>query len=157
MCLKWGVLIMKKHVILFVVIGVLCIAAVIVGVLACWRVFQNNKIFSAEDVGINNLMNEKIVSARYDSLDPNYQYECEDLVEITSLLETLRDAEFHISSKPNHAVQSLELVYIETKNNSYIAGFLEGVFVFTVNGQHNYYTCNTRNDFMNKLIQIQER
>lgn len=107
---------------------------------------------------LDNITVEGITSARFDSTDPNFMYEIKDLTIITELLTTLNNAIYEVCKKPKEPWFSIEAIYITTKENEYYIGVIENsAFRITVNGEGEYYTCSNKNDFLNKLLELQGR
>lgn len=120
---------------------------------------DSEAILSASDVGIDILMSKKIVSARYESHipTPDCNYECENFEEITSLLNTISEAEFKTTTKPKEPIYMFELVIVETEDGSYSFGIIGGAFTIRINEERSYYTCSAGDDFICKLLEIQGR
>lgn len=152
---------MKSYRFRYIICGaaVLCVVAVIVGVIVFHRYkSQNNTVLSADDVGITALMNQKIVSASYEYHipTPEFNYDCENLEEILSLLNTIKDAEFKPTGEPKSPIYTIARVHGETENGSFCFGVWGGAFAVYFNHECKYYTCSAQNDYMYKLFEIQE-
>lgn len=155
---------MRRHLFHFAMVGVavLSVMEIIVGFLIYRRVDHDDinddvVALSAHEVGIDSLISQKIVSASYQCHIPNYNYECKNLEEITSLLNTVKDAEFQITNEPKGALSMIEMILVKTENGSYSFGVMGSAFVVNINGERNYYNCSARNDFILKLLEIQGR
>lgn len=162
---------MKNHFLAFVIGGSIILS--VVGGLICIFVSQNenlsgnisqsanlyNNILSASNVGIDTLMDQEIVSAKFESLipTPKFNYDCMDMEEISSLLNTVMDAEFQIADAPTEPIFMMEVVLGETKNGSFAFGVEGDTFVVCIDGDCKYYSCSKRNDYINKLLEIQGR
>lgn len=162
---------MKSHFITFVLSGgvVLGIVGALVWMFSSQNGSQNDnvaasaelrdRVLSAEDVGINTLMNQEIVSARYESLipTPDYNYDCVNTEEILSLLNTVKDAEFQIADPPTEPIFMMEVVIGETGAGSFAFGIKGGTFVIRINDECKHYTCSKRSEYIQKLQEIQGR
>lgn len=138
----------------------LCVVAVIVGVIVFnWYKSRNNTVLSADDVGITALMSQKIISVRYECHipTPECNYDCENLEEIISLLNTIKDAEFQAAGKPKEPIGMIEMVHGETENGSFDFGVWGDAFAVSFNHECKYYTCSATDDYIYKLLEIQGR
>lgn len=110
------------------------------------------------DAILSDIDKEGIVSARFDSNNPNYMYDVEDLTIIDGLLDTLDGATYEACVRPEEPWSSIEAIYITTKENEYYLGVIENsVFRISVNGEGEYYTCSNKDDFQGKLLELQGR
>lgn len=135
-------------------LAVLCVVAVIIGFVIYNKNDQQAKILSADDVGIQTLLNEHLISARYESKDPTQSYDCTNLDEITSLLNTVKNATFQVTDKPTNPYMMIELVIVETDNGSFSFGIMGDTFAVRLNEERKYYTCNGAYDFIKRLNEI---
>lgn len=107
---------------------------------------------------LSDIVEEEIVSARFDSTNPNYMYDIEDLTIIDGLLATLDGATYEVCERPKEPWFSIEAIYITTNKNEYYLGVIENsAFRISVNGEGEYYTCSHKDDFQNKLLELQGR
>ena len=107
---------------------------------------------------LSDIITEGIVSAHFDSTNPNYMYDIEDLTIIDGLLETLNGATYEVCEKPKEPWFSIEAIYIKTTENEYYLGVIDNsVFRISVNGEGEYYTCSHKDNFLNKLLELQGR
>ena len=112
----------------------------------------------AVDAILSDIEKEGIVSARFDSHIPNYIYDVEDLAIVDELLLSLTEATYVICDKPEEPWGSIEAIYITTTANEYYIGVIENsAFRVSVNGEGEYYTCSKKDDFLNKLLELQGR
>ncbi len=157
---------MKKDILIFILsnIFLLCIIAAAVGISVFRVATQKEEVLTAEDVGVNAILEEKIISARFESANPNYCYEYDDTDEIKLLLETLKDAEFTVVPEYNSPIVSMEYVIVQTEKNLYCIGYIYGLdgsggFRVGVCGQPPYicYKCSAKLEFEMKLCELQDR
>lgn len=107
---------------------------------------------------IADIVAEGIVSARFDSHIPNYIYDIEDLTIVDELLTTLDGATYGVCERPKEPWGSIEAIYITTNKNEYYLGVIENsAFRISVNGEGEYYTCSNKDNFLNKLLELQGR
>ena len=107
---------------------------------------------------ITDIIAEEIVSARFDSHIPNYIYDIEDLTIVNELLATLDSATYEVCERPKEPWGSIEAIYITTNENEYYLGVIENsAFRVSVNGEGEYYTCSHKDNFLNKLLELQGR
>lgn len=146
----------KKKVIylsLFGGIGLLGLIALTVAIFT-----QRNKeavVMSADEVGITRIFNEKIVSVKFDNLNPNYIGDCEDVSMISPLLDIAANADYRPAKKPRKSIWGWhQTIYIETDNHSYGMGYTSGVFSFGVDGSYKYYECSEKDVFLSKFDEI---
>lgn len=112
----------------------------------------------AVDAILSDIEKEGIVSARFDSHIPNYIYDVDDLAIVDELLSSLDDATYVVCDKPKEPLGSIEAIYITTSANEYYIGVIENsAFRVSVNGEGEYYTCSKKDDFLNKLLELQGR
>lgn len=110
------------------------------------------------DAILSDIEKEGIVSARFDSHIPNYMYEIEDLTIVEGLLASLDGATYVECDRPKEPWGSIEAVYITTNDNEYYIGVIENsAFRVSVNGEGKFYICSNKDDFLNKLFELQER
>lgn len=117
---------------------------------------QRNKeiaALSADEVGITRILNEKIVSVKFDNFNPNYIGDCEDISKISPLLDIAAKAVYHPAKKPRRLF-GFALIYIETADHSYGMGYVNGVFEFSVDGDSKYYECSDGIAFLNQFDEI---
>ena len=123
---------------------------------------ENVRIGSRSNEVVNAILadieKEKIVSARFDSHIPNYMYEIDDLATVEGLLASLDGATYVECDRPKEPWGSIEAVYITTNDNEYYIGVIENsAFRVSVNGEGKFYICSNKDDFLNKLFELQER
>ena len=123
---------------------------------------ENVRIGSWSNEAVNEILSdiekEGIVSARFDSHIPNYIYDVDDLAIVEELLSSLEEANYEVCDKPGEPWGSIEAIYITTGANEYYIGVIENsAFRVSVNGEGEYYTCNKKEDFQNKLLELQGR
>ena len=107
---------------------------------------------------ITDIVTEGIVSARFDNHIPNYIYDIEDLTIVDELLATLDGATYEVCERPKEPWGSIEAIYITTNGNEYYLGVIENsAFRISVNGEGEYYTCSHKDNFLNKLLELQGR
>lgn len=117
---------------------------------------QQLAIMSPDEVGIFYIQNEEILSAKFDSSNPNFNYVITDYSIVTELLNSLDSAVFQKCDKPID-VDWLEMLYISTSENEYIIGVESGIFKISINGVPAYYRCSKKADFIEKLCELQGR
>ncbi len=117
---------------------------------------QQLAIMSPDEVGIFYIQNEEILSAKFDSSNPNFSYTITDYSIVTELLNSLDNAVFQKCDKPID-VDWLEMLYISTSENEYIIGVESGIFKISINGESAYYRCSKKADFIEKLCELQGR
>lgn len=149
----------KKKVIylsLFGGIGLLGLIALTIAIFT-----QRNKeavVMSADEVGITRIFNEKIVSVKFDNLNPNYIGDCEDVSMISRLLDIAANAVYQPTKKKIKRLSALEMIYIETADHSYGMGYVNNsVFEFSVDGDSKYYKCDDKDVFLYKFFEIQKQ
>lgn len=107
---------------------------------------------------LSDIEKEGIVSARFDSHIPNYIYDIEDTTLVDKLLTSLEDATYEVCDRPKEPWGSIEAIYITTNEKEYYLGVIENsAFRVSVNGEGEYYTCSNKDDFQNKLLELQGR
>ncbi|MBR6801963.1 MAG: hypothetical protein IKM61_09455 [Eubacteriaceae bacterium] len=107
---------------------------------------------------IADIVAEGIVSARFDSHIPNYIYDIEDLTIVDELLATLDGATYEVCERPKEPWGSIEAIYITTTEDNYYLGVIENsAFHISVDGEGEYYTCSCKDNFLNKLLELQGR
>lgn len=117
-----------------------------------------NRANETANVILSDIVEEEIVSARFDSTNPNYMYDIEDLTIIDGLLATLDGATYEVCERPKEPWFSIEAIYITTNKNEYYLGVIENsAFRISVNGEGEYYTCSHKDNFLNKLLELQGR
>ncbi len=110
------------------------------------------------DAILSDIEKEGIVSARFDSHIPNYIYDIEDTTLVDELLTSLEDATYEVCDRPKEPWGSIEAIYITTNEKEYYLGVIENsAFRVSVNGEGEYYTCSNKDDFQNKLLELQGR
>lgn len=117
---------------------------------------QQLAIMSPDEVGIYYITTEEIVSAKFDSSNPNYIYTINDYRIVEELLSSLDNAVFQKCDKPKD-IMGLEMIYISTCENEYAIGVVGGIFRISVNGEDSYYRCSKKADFIEKLCELQGR
>lgn len=117
-----------------------------------------NRANETANTVLADIVAEGIVSARFDSTNPNYMYDIEDLTIIDGLLATLDGATYEVCERPKEPWFSIEAIYITTNENEYYLGVIENsAFRVSVNGEGEYYTCSHKDVFLNKLLELQGR
>lgn len=117
---------------------------------------QQLAIMSPDEVGIFYITNEEIVSAKFDSNNPNFIYTITDYRIVEELLNSLDNAVFQKCDKPME-IDGLEMLYISTSENEYAIGVESGIFKISINGESAYYRCSKKADFIEKLCELQGR
>ena len=136
---------MKKVVLVFGLVWVL-------GLVACKA---DNATDLANDI-LSNIVEEGVVSARFDSHIPTYIYDIEDLTIIEKLLDTLDGATYEVCDKPDEPLSSIELVYITTNENEYSVGVINNsAFLISLSGEGKYYNCSQKDAFQSKWWELQ--
>lgn len=107
---------------------------------------------------IADIVAEGIVSASFDSHIPNYIYDIEDLTIVDDILATLDGATYEFCERPKEPWGSIEAIYITTTENKYYLGVIENsAFRISVDGEGYYYSCSNKDNFLNKLLELQGR
>ena len=107
---------------------------------------------------LSDIVAEGVISARFDSHIPNYIYDIEDLAIVEELLATLDGATYEVCERPKEPWGSIEAIYITTHENEYHIGVIENsAFRISANGEGEYYTCSHKDNFLNKLLELQDR
>ena len=119
---------------------------------------QQEDMTEKVDTVLADIVAEGIVSARFDSHIPNYIYDIENLTIVDELLATLDGATYEVYERPKEPWESIEAIYITTNENEYYLGVIENsAFRISVNGEGEYYTCSHKDNFLNKLLELQGR
>lgn len=122
------------------------------------KVVVFDKVSKTVNSILSGIIEEGIVSARFDSHIPNYIYDIEDLTIINELINTLDGANYEVCDKPKEPLSSIELIYITTNENEYCLGVINNsAFLVSVNGEENYYICSHKDSFLNKLLDLEGR
>ncbi len=142
---------MRKYIAL--VLALVCV----LGLVGCSG-NQQEDMTEKVDTVLADIVAEGIVSARFDSHIPNYIYDIEDLTIVDELLATLDGATYEVCERPKEPWGSIEAIYITTNENEYYLGVIENsAFRISVNGEGEYYTCSHKDNFLNKLLELQGR
>lgn len=119
---------------------------------------KEEEVLSADDVGITRIFNEKIISVEFNSLNPNYIGDCEDVSLISPLLDTAVNAVYRPVKNPaKRRLSGLETVHIETADHRYSIGYVNNTFEFSVDGDCKYYECSDWEVFIDQLFEIQDQ
>lgn len=121
------------------------------------KLHETTEILFAGDVGISQILDEQIISARFDSLHPYYNFKYGKLSDIRPLLDTLSSAVFLPVDKPAEPLTWRELIYIETDKGTYAIGATEGRFTISINGEYSYYRCSAKDIFLKQMYEIREK
>ena len=90
-------------------LGILSFCVIVLSIMTVIqeKTLQKQRILFADEVGLTDVINQEIVSARFDSLIPTYIYDCTDLSVIPTLLDAISDAVFRVAQKPSKVIFSL--------------------------------------------------
>lgn len=155
MCYKGGVMGKKKFFYLSLFGGIVFFCLIALTVVIFIHRNKEEEVLSADDVGITRIFNEKIVSVEFNHIDPNFIGNCEDVSVISPLLDIAVNAVYQPVRKPRQKKMGwLEMVYIGTDAHNYSLGYINGVFVFGVDGDRKYYECSEEDIFLNQFDEI---
>lgn len=144
--------VLQKHrQLVCVAIGLFTVIAIFSVVLL--RIYRTEILF-LEDVGLDTIFSETINAVRYEVDMPDGRWESQDTSEIIAVLDTLRNATFRRTGKPQPPVTIQGTVYIETDQHTYGLGIISGKFSVNIDGDRHYYECNAQQVFWQELFPI---
>lgn len=151
---------MKQYIKQNILYAILLLCIIILIVMVCIQasLIRQNQILLDNEVGISKILRlrEDIVSATFSSLDPNYNYEYEDVDALYDVIVTLESAVF-IPAKAPKVTFSSESIDFKTKDKSYSVGVTDGLIRIYIDGETNYYRCSARVEFQKALLELQGR